>query len=47
MGEKVYIADYPQGVEILAKKLKLPIPEENLEARKAYIQNLIAYFINL
>lgn len=28
------IAKYPEGVEILAEKMDLPIPKEDMEARK-------------
>ena len=47
MGEKINIAKYPEGLDLLAKKLDLPFPEENIEARKAYVQNLVNYIINL
>ena len=35
MGEMVSgINKYPEGLEILAEKMDLPIPKENMEARK-------------
>ena len=45
MGEKVRVSKYPEGVDILAEKLDLPIPKENMEGRRNYIKLLISLFV--
>ncbi len=47
MGEKVNISKYPEGLDILAEKLDLPIPKEDKEARKAYIKSVVQMFTTL
>lgn len=46
MSEIVNISKYPEGLEILAEKLELPVPKEDMEARKAYILGVVSNFIN-
>ena len=46
MGEIVNISKYPEGLDILAEKLELPIPKENMEARKNFIKAAILQFVN-
>lgn len=38
----VNISNYDEGIEYLAKNLKLPFPEDDMEHRKAVVQGLIA-----
>jgi hypothetical protein len=38
------IDKFPEGVEILAEKMDLPIPKENMEARK---QAVIAFVMGI
>ncbi len=46
MDEIVNISKFPEGLEILAEKLDLPIPKEDMEARKALVLNIVSTFIN-
>ena len=39
--KKVDITKYPEGLEYLAEHLQLPVPIEDMEARKAYVFGLI------
>ena len=39
--KKVNINKYPEGLEYLAENLDLPIPKEDIEARKAYVMGLV------
>ncbi len=47
MDKIVNIKDYPQGLEVLAKELSLPIPETDTEARKNYVANFMEVVLNL
>ena len=47
MGKTVNVTKYPEGLEILAKELDLPIPEDDIEARKEYVKAAIGYFVTL
>ncbi len=38
----VNISDYDEGLEYLAKNMKLPFPEDAMEQRKAAVRGLIA-----
>lgn len=35
------ITSYPEGLDYLAENLQLPIPKENMEARKNFVMSLI------
>ena len=43
--QKVDLTKYPEGLQYLAKTLKLPIPEEATAQREAYVMGLIASLV--
>ena len=47
MGKIVDVRHYPEGVEILAKNMKLPLPEEDIEGRKALIMRFMETILEL
>jgi len=42
---RMNINKYPEGLDYLAENLELPIPKENMEARKDYVTSLIDYLV--
>ncbi len=44
---KVNISKYPEGLQTLAKELELPIPEDNVQGREAYVQGIIGFIAGL
>lgn len=47
MDEKIDLTDYEKGIEALAEKLNMPIPKENMEARRAALVMFINFMITL
>lgn len=47
MGKKVYVANYNEGLDILAKELRIPLPEDDLEGRREYVRQAIKYFLQV
>lgn len=45
--EKYDISKYPEGLDILAEKLEIPIPKEDMEARRNYVFAFIDGMIRL
>ena len=39
--QKVDITKYPEGLEYLAKELKLPVPPDQIQQRQAMVMGLI------
>ncbi len=44
--EIINIADFDKGLELLAEKLEMPIPKENIEARKQFVLTFVSYLVN-
>ncbi len=47
MGEKIDLTNFETSIEELAEKLEMPIPKENLEARKAALLAFVNFMITL
>lgn len=43
--KKVDLTSYPEGMQELARRLKLPIPEENTAQREGMVFGLIASLV--
>ena len=43
--ENVKFNKYPEALKILAEKLDLPVPKEDVAAREAYVKELIINFV--
>lgn len=47
MEEKIDLTNFERSLEELAEKLEMPIPKENMEARKAAILAFVNFMITL
>ena len=43
--KKVDLTKYPEGLVVLAKELKLPMPEDAVAQRQAFVANIISSLV--
>ncbi len=47
MNETIDLTNFEESLELLAEKLEMPIPKENMEARKAALLAFVNFMITL